>query len=120
MSTLFTELMFGSLGRQRALRLVHDGKCPPPPDTYSTVGMITRVSEGATVGPRSQVSAAGMILRFRDDNGQDRPYFVWWCDETNTRNGRVDSATRIVAAAAKAFDTVGRPVMITVMDGGDA
>jgi hypothetical protein len=64
-ATLFTELMFGPLGRSRALRLVHDGKVSPPPDTYTTIGMITRVEEGAPAAVRSQDHSDGLILRFR-------------------------------------------------------
>jgi hypothetical protein len=115
MSILFTELMFGSTGRAKALRLVHDGKAVAPPDTFRCVGAITRVNDS----PAGH-HADGLILRFRDDSGEKRPYFVWWAEGLNPpASSRPDPATRLVADAAFAFETVGRPVTISIMDGGD-
>jgi hypothetical protein len=120
MALLFTELSFGSSGRARALHLVHDGKCAAPPDTYTTVGWIARVYyDESADGKVGRESSQGMILRFRDDSGQVRPYFVWWSNDREHPRQHVDLATRLVSAAARAFETVGRPVMVTILDGGD-
>jgi hypothetical protein len=120
MPLLFTELSFGSTGRSRALRLVHDDKCIAPPDTYTTVGWICRVHLDETAeGKLMRDPSQGMILRFRDDSGQVRPYFVWWSNDREHPRQHVDLATRLVSAAARAFETVGRPVIVTILDGGD-
>lgn len=119
MALLFTQLNYGPTGRARALRLVHDGKCPAPPDTYMTVGAISRVYS-RDGGGLERDATNGMILKFREDAGDNRPYFVWWEGDVAVAARRPDPASRLVRAATLAFETVGRTILITIMDGGDA